>query len=130
MPRTIIIDTNFLLLPFKPGLDIFSEFSRICHFNYRLAIFASTISELDGIIKKASGKDKRAAKFALALINLKDIEIIKSEDTDVDCLILEHQEKDFIVATLDINLKKRLRIKGVPVIVLRKKQYLMLEGDL
>ena len=119
-----------MLLPFKSGLDIFSEFSRLCHFHYELFIFEATIRELNGIIKKASGKDKRAAKFALSLIKLKEIAIIKSEHKDVDSIILEYPGKDFIVATLDINLKKELQKKNVPVIILRKKQYLILLGDL
>ena len=66
--KKIIIDTNFLLIPLKFKVDIFSEFNRISNFNYKLYIFEQSISELKNIIKKQSGKDKKAAQFALKLI--------------------------------------------------------------
>ena len=122
----LIIDTNFLLIPFKFKIDIFSEFTRICNFNYKLFIFEQSINELKNIIEKQSGKDKKAAKFALKLIELKHINIIKSEQKDVDWLILNKSDKDTVVATLDSNLKRELLKKGISVIILRQKKYLQL----
>ena len=122
----LIIDTNFLLIPFKFKIDIFSEFTRICNFNYKLFIFEQSINELKNIIEKQSGKDKKAAQFALKLIELKHINIIKSEQKDVDWLILSKSDKDTVVATLDSNLKRELLKKGISVIILRQKKYLQL----
>ena len=122
----LIIDTNFLLIPFKFKIDIFSEFTRICNFNYKLFIFEQSINELKNIIEKQSGKDKKSAKFALKLIELKHINIIKSEQKDVDWLILNKSDKDTVVATLDSNLKRELLKKGISVIILRQKKYLQL----
>lgn len=125
----IIIDTNFLLIPFKFKVDIFSEFNRICSFNYKLFIFEQSINELKNIIKKESLKDKKAAKFALKLIELKHISIIKiakSEQKDVDWLILNNLSEDTVVATLDANLKRELLKKSISVIILRQKKYLQL----
>ncbi len=126
--KIIIIDTNFLMIPYKFKVDIFSEFKRICNFNYRLVIFEQTIDELNYIMKKQSGKDKMAAKFALKLIPLKNIDIIKSEQShvSVDSLILKNLNKETIVATNDINLKKELLKKDTPVVILRQKKYLQL----
>ena len=124
--KRIILDTNFLLIPLQFMVDIFSEINRICHFNYKLCIYENSISELKNIIEKQSGKNKKAAQFALKLIKLKNIEIIKSNQKDVDSLILENMDKDFIIATLDINLRKKLLKKGASVIVLRQKKYLQL----
>ena len=124
--KRIIIDTNFLLIPLKFKVDIFSEFSRICNFNYKLFIFEESINELKNIIEKQSGKDKKAAQFALKLIKLKDIEIIKSERKDVDELILDGASKDTIIATQDMQLKKKLIKKSSSVIILRQKKYLQL----
>ena len=122
--KKIIIDTNFLVVPFKYRIDIFSEFNRICNFNYKLYIFKQSILELKNIIEKQFGKDKKAAQFALKLIKLKNIGIINSEDMDVDSLILNNLPKDSIVATQDNFLKKKLRDKGISVIILRQKKYL------
>ena len=126
--KKIIIDTNFLLIPYKFKVDIFSEFNRLSHFNYELFIFKETIRELKSIVEKQSGKDKKAAHFALKLIELKNIGLIESEQNDVDLLILTNADNDTIIATLDNELKKELLKRGVSVIILRQKKYLQLIG--
>ncbi len=124
--KRIIIDTNFLLIPYKFKVDIFSEFFRVCDFNYKLFIFEQSINELKEIIKKQSGIDKNAAQFALKLIELKNISTIKSKQKDVDILILNTINKNTIVATQDLYLKKELFKKGASVIILRQRKYLSL----
>ena len=124
--RRIILDTNFLLIPIQFKVDIFSEISRICEFNYKLKIFEQSISELKNIIEKQKGKDRKAAQFALKIINEKNLELIKSEKKDVDYLILKNITKDDIVATQDLILKRKLHDKNVSVIILRQKKYLKL----
>ncbi len=125
--RKIILDTNFLMIPFEFKVDIFSEIDRICRFNYRFYIFDRTIDELKNIIEKQSSKYKKSAKIALELIKLKNVSIIKSEGKDVDSLILEHSNGDMIVATQDIRLRRELLKKEVSVILLRQKKYLQLD---
>lgn len=122
--KKIIIDTNFLMIPWQFGVDIFSEFYRICNFNYKLYIFEQSIGELKNITQKQSGRSKKAAQFALKLIKLKNINIIKSENKDVDSLILENLDKETIIATQDTPLKKKILKKGASVIILRQKKYL------
>ena len=128
--KNIIIDTNFLLIPIEFKVDIFSEIERICHFNYRLCIFEQSINELKNIIEKQRGINKRAAQFALKLIKLKNLEVIQCEQKDVDSLILENLDKNTLVATQDLILKKELLKKGASVIILRNKSYLELIGNL
>src|SRR3989344_3808818 len=126
--KRIILDTNFLMIPWQFSVDIFSEFDRICSFNYKLYIFEEAINELRGIMNgsNSSGKDKKAAEFALILIKLKNISVIKSKKKDADSLILENASEDDFVATQDMQLKRELVKKGVSLIVLRKKKYLIL----
>lgn len=124
--KRIVLDTNFLLIPLQFKVDIFSEIDRICHFNYELSIFEKSIEELKNIINQQSGKNKKAAQFALNLIKLKKIHTIKSKQKDVDSLILENLDKDTIIATQDIKLKKELLERDAPVIILRQKKYLQL----
>jgi len=127
--KKIIIDTNFLMIPLQFKVDIFSEFERICNFNYKLCIYKSSVNELNDIIRKQSQKHRKAAEFALKLIKMKKIEILDSDKGHVDSLILENLDKDTIVATQDINLKKEILKKNVPVIILRQKKYLELIKD-
>ncbi|MEK6947294.1 MAG: PIN domain-containing protein [Nanoarchaeota archaeon] len=124
----IILDTNFLMIPWQFQVDIFSEFDRICSFNYKLFIFEETINELRGVMNDTNsrGKDKKAAEFALKLIKLKNIAIIKSKEKDVDSLILENANEDDFVATQDMQLKRELTKKGISLIALRKRKYLIL----
>ena len=128
--KRIIIDTNFLLIPSQFKVDIFSEFGRICNFNYELFIFGESINELKKIIDKQTLREKKAAQLALKLIELKKIGVIKSAQKDVDSLILENSDSDTIVATLDIKLKKELLKKGASVIVLRQKKYLEFDNNI
>lgn len=129
------------MAPFKLKIDIFSEFERICNFNYGLFIYGQSINELNNIIKKQHGKDKRAAQFALKLIKIKDIRVIEpensgdrnnedknSENKDVDSLILSNLGKDTLVATQDLHLKRQLLEKRVPVIIVRQKKYLEIKN--
>jgi len=124
--RRILIDTNFLMIPYKFKIDIFSEFGRICNFNFRLHIFKQTMEELSNIIEKQSGSDKKAAKFALKLIQMKDIGIINSAAGSADEAMLKHSHKLDVIATQDRILKKKLLAKGMSVIILRQKKYLQL----
>ncbi|ADP77244.1 conserved hypothetical protein [Methanothermus fervidus DSM 2088] len=75
------------------------------------------------------GKDKIAADFALKLIkNSKEIEIskedIKKGETIDDALLRVAD----ILCTNDKKLRKRAREKGIPVIYLRQKKYLDIDG--
>ena len=124
--KKIILDTNFLMIPIQFKVDIFSEFERVCDFNYKLYVYKNSVDELSEIIKKQSQKNRKAAQFALKLIKMKEIEILDTNEGYVDSLILENLDKDTIVATQDMKLKKEILKKNVPVIILRQKKYLEL----
>ena len=128
--KQIILDTNFLLIPANFHIDIFSEIDRICHFKHELYILDKTIQELNEIIKSQKGRDKAAAKLALLLLKKKNVhEISTNENLSVDDLTLKTANKqEFMVATLDKELRKKLRDKCIPLIVMRKGKYLILEG--
>ena len=129
--RKIILDTNFLMIPYKFRVDIFSEINRICNFNYKLFIIDKTINELKKIIQNQPVKERKGAELALKMIGLKKIESITSEAWDVDSAILEIADKNIVVATQDIFLKRQVVEKGASVIWLRQKKYLQyLEGAL
>ena len=50
--KTVLLDTNFLLIPAQFKVDIFSEIDRICTFQYEIAVLDKTIDELNKIIKE------------------------------------------------------------------------------
>ncbi len=118
--KKIILDTNFLLTALKFKVDIFSEINRICDFNYKIFVLDKNLDELKNIKVKES-------KLALALILSKNLNIIKTKkDKNVDNLILDLANNDYIVATQDKLLKQKLKQKNIKIITLRQKKYLIL----
>lgn len=128
--KKIVLDTNFLMIPFYFRVDIFSELQRICNFRYELYIISKTVAELESIAEKQQGKSRDAAKFALKLVKQKSLKRIgKTQDSrTVDDIIQELDREGLLVATQDRDLKKRLRQNKIPVVILRQKKYLEIIG--
>ena len=124
--KRIIIDTNFLMIPFQFRVDIFSEFERVCDFSYRLFIFEQSVDELKSIVEHQAGKHRKAAQLALKLIKLKGIGLLESGQKSVDLDILGSAGKDTVIATQDADLKRQLLKKSASLIILRQKKYLQL----
>ncbi len=127
--KKILLDTNFLMIPCQFRADIFSELERMCSFSYKLFILDATLAELKKLAL-SKGKKGGCARVALKLIEANNVEVFSSQDyTDkhTDDLIVKITNKDWIVATQDMNLKRRLKEKGVGLIILRQKGYLMLD---
>jgi rRNA-processing protein FCF1 len=124
--KTILLDTNFLLIPGTLGIDIFREIDRIADFRHKICIIDRTVDELHRIIEEQSGAHKAAAELGLKLLEKEGVKPLKTETIkNVDELILKTANKeDFIVATQDRALKAKLRSKRVPLMILRQKKYL------
>jgi rRNA-processing protein FCF1 len=122
--QKILLDTNFLLIPFQFNVDIFAEIDRIILGSYKIYVLDKTIDELNSIIddKEQKVRDRQAAKLGLQLIKAKKVSIIKTKQGAVDDLIAA--QKDYIVATQDLGLKKRIKGKKI---VLRAKKKLILQ---
>ncbi|MEK6876906.1 MAG: PIN domain-containing protein [Nanoarchaeota archaeon] len=129
--KKILLDTNFLLIPYQFRVDIFTQIDRIIHLQYKIFVLDKSVEELKKIVEGQKGKNRDAAKIALKLIAIKNIRIIKTEsDKKTDEAIAELSQKDkYIVATQDKDLKRRLINQGIEVIVLRQKKILVLVND-
>tara|TARA_Y100000310_G_scaffold255534_1_gene263008 strand:- start:2446 stop:2868 length:423 start_codon:yes stop_codon:yes gene_type:complete len=129
--KKILLDTNFLLAVYQFKVDIFTQIDKISTFKYNISILDKTLEELKKIVEEQKGKHKDAAKIALKLISIKKINIIKTEsDKHTDDVILEYAKKgNYIVATQDKDLKRRLINLNVEVIVLRQKKILAIIND-
>lgn len=121
--KKIILDTNFLMIPYQFNVDIFEEINRIMEEEYELIILDKIIEELEKITK-SKGKDAAAAKIALGLIEVKNVKIINTNEKKVDNAIVALADKDSIVATNDKVLKEKLKNKNIRIIYLRNKKYL------
>lgn len=126
-PATVILDTNFLLIPATFGVDIFSEIQRIYPLKHQFAVVGPTLAELE-IIKGRPGKQASAAKLALSLIKAKNINTLPTavKHTDDAIVAVAQKQGNCVVATQDLALRSRLKKAGISVIVLRQKKYLMM----
>ncbi len=126
--KTLILDTNFLMIPHQQRVDIFREIERIIVARYDLLVPTGVIEELQGI-QEEGGSDAIAAKVALQFIEDRDRHIHKIHSHgDVDEFILDFASNNpgSVVCTNDKELKRRLRKSRVPVVHLRGKNRLEL----
>lgn len=119
--KKVLLDTNFLTLPYQFGIDIFEKIPETAE-TFNLFTLSGVVEELENLAKR-SGKDSKAASVALELIKKKKLEIIPSAGA-VDDAIVSIADRETIVATNDRKLIKRLKNKNVEIIYLRGKNHL------
>jgi hypothetical protein len=116
----VILDTNFLLAPFQFQVDIFEELERILDVKYDLYVTEGVISELQGL---RTSEAKGALSLAKGLPRI-------ATKGNVDEALLALASKNTIICTNDKILIEKLKSKGAPVIYLRQKKHLILDGYL
>ncbi|HLC99260.1 MAG TPA: hypothetical protein VJC00_04610 [Candidatus Nanoarchaeia archaeon] len=130
--KRIILDTNFLLIPAQFGLDIFTELDKTLDYSYSLFIMDKSLEELKEASKQQKGALKEAVKVTLSLVkSMKDnnkLNIIPAKTSYIDREILETADKETLVATQDLELRKKLHEKGIKTIVMRQRKHLVIEG--
>ena len=127
--REVFIDTNFFMIPFQFNVDILEEFKRVLP-NYKLVTTSFVINELNGLKNNSKGKVRLAAGLGLKIaqsgeIEIRNVPLNKGESVD-DALI----RLSTVLATNDANLRKKAKKKGIPLVILRQKKYLAVEGYL
>ena len=127
--KDVVIDTNFFMVPFQFNVDIIDELEKALP-SYKLTTPIFVINELKGLKRNNKGKIRLNADLALKLANSSNIEIkdISLENNEtVDDALLRVSE---VLATNDIELKKRARKKGITVAYLRQKKYIAIDGKI
>jgi len=129
----VIPDTNFLLVPGQFGVDIIGELNRVLDVKFRIAVPDVVLQELEVIERKSRGRDLLAVRMAKKLAErFETVEIGRFGERPIDDQIFDFavENERVIVCTNDKGLKRRLRERGVPVVYLRSKKILELEGML
>ena len=124
-PRPVVLDTNFLLIPFQFKIDILRELDYLIDVSHRFVISSKTIKELMEIAKSV-GKDGMAARLALKLVeaNRAKIDIIESDEY-VDHWIADYARANrAIVCTNDSGLRRKLRELDVKVVSMKSRSKL------
>lgn len=124
----IIMDANFLMIPESHGVNIFSELDRIVDRKYELFVPEVVIGELENLKENGTPSERKAAKVGVELAS-KAKKIPSEKPADEEILRLA-EKGNCAVATSDSNLRKRLREEGIPVIYLRQRTHLEIEGSI
>ena len=127
----IIVDTNFLFIPSKFRLDIFEELNNLLTQRVEPVILSPTYRELQRLAKSNSIKIRKQALLGLRLAEkCRVVEVKRMDNESNDDLIFRvATEWKCPVATNDRELRKKLRTIGVPVVFLRQKSRLEVEGS-
>jgi len=128
----IIIDSNFLLVPAQLKLDIFEGLMNLLNQNYESIVLSTTIDELRSIVKRGAPKLRKQAEMALKLAEKCSLVSVdrKTGETNDEVIIRVAKQRKWLVATNDSELRKRLRNISIPVVYVRQKSRLELEGSL
>lgn len=118
--KKVVLDTNFLLVPYQFGLDVFVEIEHVLEVSHELIVPSGVIGELEKL-GKGKGKEGAAARFALKLLEKNKCTVVPSEG-NVDDWIFNYAVKEgALVATNDRPLRNRLKNERVKVISLRSR---------
>ena len=129
-PLKIIIDSNALFIPLQFKIDIFSELERLIGKNFELILLSPIKEELQTLTEKSSPKTRKNATFALGIAEKCKYVKVRGkphELTDDAILRIAHQW-NAPVFTNDKLLQERLRDISVPVIYVREKSRLEIDG--
>jgi rRNA-processing protein FCF1 len=126
----VVVDANFFFVASQFNVDIFEELANLLNRRFEPILLSSTKKELQGLAESSSPKQRKQAQLALRLAE--KCRVVAAEkgikETYDDVIVRVAAEWKSPVATNDRELRKRLRKVGVPVIFLRQKQRLEMEG--
>lgn len=126
----VILDSNALFVPLQFHIDIFEELGKLLNRNFEPILLMPVLRELEKLANKSSPKMQKNASYALKLADkCKVVNIDEGDASPPDDVIIKIAcEWKCPVFTNDRKLRKRLRDISVPVIYVRQKSHLEIEG--
>ncbi len=126
----VVLDSNALLVSSRFKLDIYAETERLLGTKPEFILLSAVKEELEKLGKKGSIKTQRNVELAIRLSErCTYVKTEKPEQSSVDDVIFDvASETKLPVFTNDRELRKRLRDINVPVIYVRQKSHLAMEG--
>jgi len=126
----IILDANALFVPLQFKIDIFEELKTLLNVNFEPILLSPIRRELEKIAEKGPPKMRKNASYALTLAEkCRLFEVNEKFVASPDNAVVQ-MAKDWNcpVFTNDRELRKRLRNINVPVIYVRQKSRLEIDG--
>lgn len=110
MVLRVVLDTNFPLLPFKPGIKVYSQIRKLVEGDYELVMPDYCLREL----KKLGGEN---VDPAISLMEKKGVQILGTgKKGGADKHLKKLDPENNVVCTSDKELKKELLKKGFRII--------------
>jgi rRNA-processing protein FCF1 len=127
----VILDSNALFVPIQLKIDIFQELKTLLNRNFELVLLTPIQRELERLAREGSSQMRKKASYALKLAEECRIASVKEDTASADDIILQTASKwNCPVFTNDRELRKKLRNINVPVIYVRQKSRLEIDGRL
>jgi rRNA-processing protein FCF1 len=126
----VLLDSNAFFVPVQFKIDVFSDLKQLLKRRFELILLSPVKCELEALARKGSPKIRKNASYALKLAEkCKCVEVDFPASTLTDDVIVKIAgEWKSPVFTNDRKLKKRLRDISVPVIYVRQKSRLEIDG--
>lgn len=129
-PTLVLLDTNFLMVSIRFGVDVEAELNRIIESSFKLATTTAIVDELRWLKTRVKPGEEKEIDFALAFaerITILDEKLKPGEEVDRHLIRLAASGGS-VVATTDSELRRLLREKSIPVVYLRQRRHLAVDG--
>ena len=126
----IILDSNALFVPLQFRIDISEELKNLLKTNFEPILISPVLRELKRLAEEGEPRIRKNASYALKLAEkYKVVEVDEETETSADDVIVKVSRVwGCPVFTNDRHLRKRLRDINVPVIYVRQKSRLEING--
>jgi len=126
----VLLDSNFLFIPLRFGVDIFEELRRLLGENIKCLVTRPVLKELDLLRRGAKPGFLKEIRFAKKMAEKCEVfeDSLRTGETVDQSLVRVAIEQGFNVATNDAELRKALKKEGVSVVFLRQRAFLEVDG--
>jgi rRNA-processing protein FCF1 len=128
---TVIFDSSIIISLFECKVDPISEIERVLSTRFNPTVLSGTLLELNDLLRFSKG-EKRRKMLELALKTVekfKRLDYVPAGEEEMDDVITRVARKlKAIVATNDGKLRKTLTKMNIPVLFLREKSHIEMDG--
>ncbi len=122
----MVLDTNFLVAPYKLKVDAFSQIADLVDGKAEFVVLSSCLNEVASL----PVKERIAANSSVEFLKKKGLAVEKDGGGKPDEKILEYAQRNLggcVVCTNDVVLRRKLRAMGVKTIFVRQKMLLKMD---
>jgi rRNA-processing protein FCF1 len=128
-PQKVILDSNAFFSSLKFKIDIFEEVRRLLNRNVEFVLLSPIKHELEILASRDAPKVSKQAIYALKLAEkCKFVPVDETNEGADEIIVRVAKSWNSLVFTNDRLLKKKLRDISIPVIYVRQKSRLDIDG--